>query len=329
MSEEFRIATYNIENFDDSGGEESFAARLAGLRPMLAAMDADVVCLQEVDAQPHAHAPRKLRALDRLLEGTPYAGYAVACSEPEAGHGPADRHNLVVLSRYEVLAARSIRHELLPPPVHGLPVAADTAYGRAEAGTVAWDRPLLHVTLALPEGRRLEVVNLHLRAPLASHFEGATIASQVWRGTREWAEGFYLAGLKRMGQALEARLLVERLFDADRHALIVVAGDLNAGNLEMPLRLLRADVADTRNELTAYRRLEPAESRVPAERAYTALLDGRRVMLDHLLLSPALLERLQAVEVLNDGLMDEAAAARSGQTAAASYHAPLVAQLAF
>src|SRR5690606_6101349 len=113
---------YNVENFDDSGGEEAFAARLAGLRPMLARIDADIVCLQEVDAQPHAHAPRRLRALERLLEGTPYAGYAVACSEPETGHGPADRHNLVVLSRYEILSARSIRHALVPPPIHGLPV---------------------------------------------------------------------------------------------------------------------------------------------------------------------------------------------------------------
>lgn len=325
MSERFRIATYNLENLDDEVREETFAARIAALRPILAALDADILCLQEVDAQPRSRSPRSLRALQSLIESTPYAAFNVACSEPEPGHGPMDKHNLVVLSRFPILQQRSLRHVLVPPPTHGLPIEAGTAMGKPPTGAVAWDRPLQHVTVQVPDGRRLEIVNLHLRAPMAAHIAGGTLAPQIWRSTQGWAEGFYVSSLKRIGQALEARLLVEGLFDEQKQALIVVAGDFNADALEMPIRLLRADIVDTGNELLAGRRLELAEERLPATKRYSVRYGKRTAMVDHLLLSPALLEGLQSVDVLNDDLQDEETAARLDQPVATSFHAPLVA----
>ncbi len=329
MPEGFRIATYNLESLDDAIAPDAFAARVEALRPILRALDADVLCLQEVDAQPRNRSPRRLRALSRLIETTPYAGFHVACSEAEPGHGPTDRHNLVVLSRFAILQQRSLRHALVPPPAHGMAIEAGTAVGRTPEGGVAWDRPIQHVSLRLPSDRRLEIVNLHLRAPLANHIKGGTLAPQIWRSTRAWAEGFYVSSLKRIGQALEARLVVEEVFDTDPQALVVVAGDFNAESLEMPPRLLRADVVDTGNELLARRRLEPVETRLPAARCFSVRYGSRKAMVDHLLVSPGLIERLQAVDILNDDIPDEEAAARLGEPAAASFHAPLVAQFAF
>ncbi len=328
MSEGFRIATYNVESLDDSDGE-AFETRLGGLRAMLGRIDADILCLQEVDAQPRNRSPRTPRALLRLIDRTGYAGFHLACSEAQPGHGPMDRHNLAVLSRFPILQQRSLRHALVPPPVHGLPVEAGVAAGKPPPGAAAWDRPIQHVSVELPEGRRLEIVNLHLRAPMANHIKGGTLAPQVWRGTRDWAEGFYVSALKRIGQALEARLLVESLFDTDPQALIAVAGDFNAESLEMPMRLLRADVVDTGNELLARRQLEPAEAMVPPERRYTVRYGERRAMVDHLLLSPRLHGRLRQASILNDDLADEETAARLDQPAAASFHAPLVAECSF
>lgn len=327
MPEGFRIATYNIETLDDE--VEGFETRLAALRPMLARIDADILCLQEVDAQPRNRSPRTPRALQRVIEGTGYAKFHLACSEPEPGHGPMDKHNLAVLSRFPIVRQASLRHALVPPPVHGLPIEAGVATGKPPKGAAAWDRPIQHVTVRLDDGRHLEIVNLHLRAPMANHIKGGTLAPQIWRGTRDWAEGFYVSSLKRIGQALEARLLVEQLFDADRDALIAVAGDFNADALEMPTRLLRADVVDTGNELLSNRRLEPVEARVPMARRFSVRYGARQVMVDHLLVSPPLVEALRQAEVLNEDLQDEETAARLGEPAAASFHAPLVARFVF
>ena len=64
-----RIATFNLESLDQS---PRLAARLACLRGKLTALDADILCLQEVNAQkPDGGGPRRLLVLDELLEGSP------------------------------------------------------------------------------------------------------------------------------------------------------------------------------------------------------------------------------------------------------------------
>lgn len=313
MAEAFRIATFNLETLgDERGGAIPLAERIAALRPQLLALRADVLCLQEVDAQEIAPHRRGLTALGQLVEATQYAGYNYAVGETEPGHGPGDRHNLVVLSRYAILASRSVRHEKVAPPA--APSGMEPRF----------DRPILQVELALPDGRSLHVLNLHLRAPLASYRPQAK-QHGVWQGTRDWAEGFHLSTLKRIGQALEARLLVDDLLDVDAQALIAVAGDLNADLYEMPLRLLCAAPDDTNNEALAARALSPAERRLPDGHRHTVIFGGRKVVLDHLLLSVALSSGLKSVEAKNEGLADEVEARASSRREPGSFHAPLVA----
>src|SRR5512140_3820548 len=95
-----RIGTFNLENFDvPRRGHAPLEDRIAVLRPQLLALRADVLCLQEVSARLDGQrAHHELRALDRLVEGTPYASFARATTTSASG-GPADIHNLVVLSR--------------------------------------------------------------------------------------------------------------------------------------------------------------------------------------------------------------------------------------
>ncbi len=313
MAQAFRIATFNLETLgDERAGAIPLDRRIAALRPQLQALRADVLCLQEVDAQAIAPHRRGLAALERLVEDTQYAAYHRAVGEAEPGHGPADRHNLAVLSRFAIRASRSVRHDKVAPPL-----APDGVQPR-------WDRPILQVELGLPDGRTLHVLDLHLRAPLATYRPQAK-QHGVWQSTRDWAQGFHLSTLKRIGQALEARLLVDDLLDADAEALIVVAGDLNADLYEMPLRLLRAASEDTNNQALAARALLPAEQRLPEERRYTVIFGGRKVVLDHLLLSAALARGLKSVEAGNEGLADEVEAQASSRREPGSFHAPLVA----
>lgn len=313
-----RIATYNVESLDFTGPHAaSFPERIAVLRPMLLDLAADVLCLQEVNAQKSGDH-RDFAALDQLITNTPYAAFHRVHSLRPSATSPADVHNLVILSRYEVLSHRSLWHDYVPPTVWHLLGAAPDACGVK----LAWDRPILHATIKLPSGAILHVIDLHLRAPRASFLPGAKLAGQ-WRSTRLWAEAYLMAAQKRQGQALEARLLVEDLFDADPHALIIVCGDLNAEAYEMPTRILQALPEDVETNAFSDRALSPLEQRIVPSRRHSVLHAGRPVLLDHILVSPALAARCVHVEIRNEGLLDEATALAP---VAGSLHAPLLAQ---
>jgi endonuclease/exonuclease/phosphatase family metal-dependent hydrolase len=325
MAAGFRIATFNLESLDDRPVlAPPLAARIAVLRPQLCRLDADVLCLQEVNAQrPNKHAPRRLAALDSLLQGTAYAGYHRITSTRPGSDSLVDRHNLVILSRHPIEERRQHWHDLVPPPRYR-PVTARPA--PAEEQPVQWDRPVLWVTVEVPGRRRLHLCNLHLKAPLAAFVPGQKVAPLRWESVDGWAEGFFLAAVKRAGQALEVRFAVDRLFDAEPDALIAVCGDFNAEAPEMPLRLVAGDPEDTGNPSLAARTLAPLDRSVAADRRYTVLHHGRREMLDHLLVSPALLALYRGGEILNRDLGDEAFDAAT--LSPASFHAPVVAEFA-
>ena len=93
-----RLATFNLESLDLSLGGVPLDVRAEVLRPALERLQADILCLQEVNGQHVAgHEDRILVALDRLLAGTAYAGYARVATTGGKGHGAADVHNLVTL----------------------------------------------------------------------------------------------------------------------------------------------------------------------------------------------------------------------------------------
>lgn len=314
-----RLATFNLENLDESRHGAPLDRRIEVLRPQLAALAADVLCLQEVSAHARHDGRRSLHALDRLLDGTPYAGFARATTHA-AGGAPADVHNLVVLSRWPIAATQQHLHDLVAPPTVRLrtpPTPADTA--------VRWDRPLLEVHVEVPGPRPLVVWNAHLRAPLAAAIEGGKRAHQ-WLTSAAWAEGYFVAAIKRVGQALELRHHVDRRLDADPEAWLVVAGDLNAGADSSAYRLLRADVEDTGAPALAGRALIALEDRVAAADRYTVRLRGRPLLLDHLLASPALARHVVGATIDNADLEDEDDLARAGQAPVGSLHAPLVAE---
>ncbi len=320
---QLRIATFNLESLDDRPGlEPALAARIAVLRPQLERLRADVLCLQEVNGQsPGGHAPRQLLALDALLEGTAYAGYHRAATEGPRGHGAYDVHNLAILSRFPILDHAQLHHDLVSPPNYRPATARPPA---AQAEDVAWDRPILHAALDLSGGTTLHVVNLHLRAPLAAVIAGQKRGPSAWESAGGWAEGFYLAAMKRAGQALEARLLIDRLLDEDEGALIAVCGDFNADAREVPVRIIMAREGDTGSGWLAGRVMVPLERAIPPAARFTVVHAGTRAMLDHVLVSRALLAWYRGSEVHNEALGDEVGAP---QVAARpdSLHAPVVA----
>ena len=318
-----RIATFNLESLGEGPDLDD---RIAMLRPQVERLDADVLMLQEVNGDAGKHRPRGLTALSRLLDGTRHAGWPLVSTSGRDPASALDVHNLVIVSRLPLAAHRQVAHELVPPPMWRL-VTAEPPPDAPVA--LRWHRPLLLATATLPDGRPLHLVDLHLKAPLATSVTGGKTGPFAWNSTARWAEGFAMAALKRTGQALEARLLVDRLLDDDPAALVLVAGDFNAEAHEMPVRLLLAEEEDTGSGHLGPRALVALARSLPLDRRYTVRHHGRGQLLDHMLASRPLLAHYRGIEVHNETLGDEVVAYAAVDRSAASYHAPLVATFEF
>ena len=322
-----RLATFNVENLDlGPDVDVPFEARAAVLRPALERLAADILCLQEVNGQ---HVPdaseRRLVALDRLLQGTRYEAYRRAATTGPSGVGVASVHNLVTLSRFPIRRQREVRHAYVKPPLHSF--ATGTAKG-ALPQPVSFDRPLLLAEIEMPGGV-LNVVNLHLRAPRASPVAGEKLDSVTWRTMGGWAEGFFLSSLKRNAQALELRLLVDEMLRQDPDCAIAAAGDFNAGDRETPLLIAAGPDVEAEGGGPLPHALVVLDRSLPAERRWSVLHAGRRLMPDHILASRALWRRFRGIEVHNEGLADEALVSAETTEILGSLHAPVVADFAW
>ncbi|MGE0766476.1 MAG: endonuclease/exonuclease/phosphatase family protein [Hyphomicrobiaceae bacterium] len=320
-----RIATFNLESLDlPPKASAPIEVRAQLLRPALARLDADVLCLQEVNAQ---HVPgrseRVLAALDQLVAGTAYAGYHRAATTRSGGKGAADVHNLVTLSRFPVRGSREVRHDLVPPVRHALQTA-DPA--EREPQPICFDRPLLVTEVELSDGQFLSVINLHLRAPLAVSIAGQKVSPFVWRSIVGWAEGYFVSSVRRSAQALELRMLIDQLLTADPQRLIAVAGDFNAEDHETPLRIAVGAEEDTGNGLLSARSLVVLDRYIPDDRRWSVLHHGRPQMLDHILASRTLYGHFRSIEVHNETLGDEAIGYARVSRSIGSYHAAVVAE---
>src|SRR5262245_30234267 len=248
-----RIATFNLENLDDQPKRPTLAERAVVLRPQLARLRADVLCLQEVHGQlPPGGDPasdRTLAALTTVLADTPYAGYQQVSTVTQDGDPYAER-NLVIATHLPVLGHAQYLNKRTPAPVYRQVTGDQQA-----PAPVRWERPILHATLDLGAGARLEVINVHLKSKLPTPIPAQQLERvapsgaryQVWRSAYGWAEGSFVSSMKRVGQAIETRALVDQLLDANPTANIVVAGDFNADLADVPVQAIRGDVADTGN----------------------------------------------------------------------------------
>jgi endonuclease/exonuclease/phosphatase family metal-dependent hydrolase len=342
-----RIATFNLGNFDDKPYKKStLAERISVMRPQLLRLKADILCLQEVNGQEVEGEPRRLLALERLVEGTPYADYFVGSTKTEDVKQVYDERNLVILSRYEILSHQQYKHDYAPAPRYQK-VTARTAgsgsgsgsggEGGEEAKLVTWERPILYARVQVG-AETLDVINLHLKSRNPSNVEGQVRGYKAWRTASGWAEGFFISAMKRVGQALEVRILIDKIFDQNENALIVACGDLNSdlGEVpieairgEVPIEAIRGEVENTGNPDLAGRAMMPCELTVPESTRHSYLHLGKGRMLDHLFVSRGLLALYRGAEIHNELLHDESIAFLSDKKSPESDHAPVVAEFEF
>lgn len=316
-----RIATFNLENFDDDPKSSiTLAERIAVTRPQFERLRADVLCLQEVNGQKKDNQPRVLLALDKLLENTPYANFHRVSTLTSKGE-PYDERNLVVLSRFPIVEHKQIKHQFAEPPLYKKMTAAPP---EDVAKEITWERPLLYVRLDLGEGHSLHVITLHLKSRLPSNIEGQMLDQYTWKTPSGWAEGYFISSMKRVGQALETRQFVDTLFDEDEQALIVLCGDFNATVGEVPLEAICGAVENTNNPKQTNRVLIACEQTVPQSSRFSLYHHGKGEMLDHILASRGLLSGYRGTEVHNEMLHDESSAFATDKLYPESDHAPVV-----
>jgi endonuclease/exonuclease/phosphatase family metal-dependent hydrolase len=321
-----RIATFNLENLDDKPGERpSLKERIAVLRPQLLRLRADVLCFQEVHGQEFTGEPRKLDALSQLLAETPYEWFYTAHTKTSKGE-PYDVRNLVVVSRYPIRDVQQIKHHYAPKPSYRK-VTAKPA--EAAAKEITWERPILYVKLDLDAGRFLHLLNVHLKSKRPSPIEGQLLNTYTWRTMAGWAEGSFISAMKRVGQALELRVLIDDIFDkldvSGEPKYIVACGDFNADVSEVPLQAIMGPVEETGNTGLIERVMIPCEQSVPETSRFSLLHLGSKEMLDHILASRQLLTYYRGSEIHNEILHDESGAFRTDDKFPESDHAPIVA----
>ncbi|AFU01358.1 endonuclease/exonuclease/phosphatase family protein [Nocardia brasiliensis] len=323
-----RIATFNLENFDETPNpgpfEPTLADRIAVMRPQIDRLRADILCLQEVNGQERSGQPRALLALADLLQGTRLSGWNVVSTEKANGE-VFDERNLVLVTSLPVTARTQLLNDLVAAPMYQILTANPPA---AQPRPINIERPILHVELDLL-GAPLHVIVVHLKSKLPTDIPGQKADRFTWRDAGAMAEGSFLSGMKRMSQAVEVRRLIDQILDRDAAARIVVAGDFNATADEVPLVAIRGDVEDTGNGALAGRVLVPLEHTVPEPARYTLFHHGRGAMLDHLLVTRNLLANYRGTEIHNEVLHDESADFATDKKYPESDHAPVVATFEF
>ena len=323
----FKIATFNIENLDIPSSKYSptLDERMPTLRGTLTRLDADILCLQEVHGQElashTANDPnRELSALQRLISDTQYASYNIVhtvTSDEQA----YDKRNLVILSRWPISLSEQFKHHHLDK----LEYRKATALPVESAKDISWERPILYAQVQVPDIGLVHVVNLHLKSRIASNVKGQKSNNYTWKSAAGWAEGYFLSSIKRVGQALETRILVDEIFDQELEAKIIVCGDFNAEPGEVPVEAICGRVENTGNPDLRSSVLLPCSSAIAESIKFSHLHHGKGNLLDHMLISQAMYHLFVKAHIFNENLHDESLPFASDIKYPESDHAPFLA----
>lgn len=238
-----------------------------------------------------------------------------------------DKRNLVILSRFPIQQTEIIRDSDGPQPSYKMVTAVPEDI---TANELSWERPLLYVQIDLGQGHILHLINVHLKSKLASNIPGQKANNYTWKTVSAWAEGSFISSMKRMGQALQARMLIDAIFDQHGlDSLIAICGDFNAEATEVSLRAICGPVEETGNPAHAPRIMVPCENNVPPSARYSLFHLGKGNMLDHIIASRPLIRYFHAAEIHNEALLDESGAFRTDVQFPESDHAPVVAEFNF
>ncbi|MGH3737605.1 MAG: endonuclease/exonuclease/phosphatase family protein [Micromonosporaceae bacterium] len=323
----FTVGTWNVENLFRPGGEfgpkaeADYEAKLDALAARVTAMAPDVLAVQEVGDED---------AFTDLADRLGGSWYSVLSAHFDKHHpirvGFLSRHRLQVVADTAVFP-----EELAPLQADDDPHKLTTAMGRGA----------LAIRLTAPgSGTALTVVTCHLKSKLLTFPPGPGGRRRFApRDEGERARYAAYALYRRAAEAVTVRALADDLLagHGDREHLVVM-GDLNDEATAATTQILHGPggseigtPGETRPDKGDPWRLWNLAPLIPEAERFSRVYRGRGELIDHILVSRALLQKIDSVRTGNhhdDGLpsVDDDPAAR--REARDSDHAPVVAQLA-
>jgi hypothetical protein len=319
------MATINLENLHKPATPDSTVPeKTRVLAQQLEKLHADVLCFQAVHGQKWARQGRQLPAFRALLDNTPYSDYALK-STFSTGGAPYALKNNVIVSRLPIRSVLQVQHEIFPKWEYSSPSAQQS--GKRASRTVSWDRPILYAQLGLDDDTILHLINLHLGSRKASRIPGQIRGRSRWRSLGGWAEGRFASQLKRLGQAVETRMLVDQIFIAHgEEAWIALCGHMGTEAGEGALRLVRGSTEETRDPALIAQTLVRCDGKERGAEQFATGVSNTGEMTNQILVSKALAAYLHHTEIGSEALRGASPARQRAENIRDSGHTPVVAE---
>jgi predicted extracellular nuclease len=184
-----------------------------------------------------------------------------------------------------------------------------TAFPVETAKEISWERSILYVQVQVQVQVHniglVHVLNLHLKSRIGSNVNGQKSNNYTWKSAAGWAEGYFLSSIKRAGQALETRMLVDEIFSRTSDAQIVVCGDFNTEPGEVPVEAICGRVENTGNPDLRASVLLPCSSAIATSIKFSHLHHGKGNLLDHMLISQSMYQLFVKADIFNENLLNE------------------------
>ena len=276
------VGTWNVENLFRNGtdagprDEGTYNAKIASLAATIGGLDLDVLALQEV-GQPEALAD--------LVDAVGGAWHTALSGFPD------DRGiRVAFMSKPAIDHVADLRE--FPSELDPVQVADD-------ATTAVMGRGALHVRVT-SSGTRVDLVTCHLKSKLLSYPGGRFTPRDEGERARFGAYALY----RRTAEAASVRVFANALLDGhgDERAAILL-GDLNDEPLAATTQILLGPSGseigtggfDQPDQGDPWR-LWNLASLIPEEHRHSRRFQGRDELIDHILVSHALVRRVQDVD---------------------------------
>jgi len=310
----FKVMTWNVENLFRPGtpggpsSPEVFEAKLAGLAGVINAQAPDALALQEIGS------PEALGDLIGRLDGQ---------WQRRMSNHP-DRRGIRVawLSRWPITASTNI--VAFPARLH--PVQSDDKSGTdAQMG-----RGALAITIETAPGVAARLVTAHLKSKLLT-FPGGRFQP---RNEDERARFAAYALFRRSAEASTVRVRVSAaLAGHGEQRPLILTGDLNdtpeAATTQVLLGPPGSEIGTAgfdQPDAGDHQRLWNLAPRMPAGKDFSRINNGRKELIDHILVSAALVKIVTSVEaVIDEPLPSVTNDPTPRKNAPSSDHAPVVA----